>query len=96
MIQSSEASVFHEIEENMSTLFLDEMEKLRSSSKQALVSILNSGYSKTGSIPRSVNGKTKHYSTYSPKMFAGINDISDTLTDRSIKIPMLRKREKNR
>ena len=79
------------------TLFIDEVEKLRKSDRDifgALMSILNSGFSKTGVVPR-MGGKNRDefqmFATYSPKMLAGINDIDDVLRDRVIEIHMVRR-----
>lgn len=35
----------------------------------------------------------KAYSAYSPKMFAGISEIDDVLQDRTVRIPLLRKKD---
>lgn len=95
LVEPSKSSLFREIDLNLSSLFLDEVEGLKTKNKAshtALMSVLNSGYGKTGSISVVESGKPRKFSTYSPKMFAGIEDISDTLSSRSIKIRMLRKR----
>ena len=93
----TEAVIFREIESNSPTLFIDEAESLRKKDKErygAVVGILNTGFSKSGLVKR-CEGKgileVRSYCTYSPKMFAGIDSIDDTLRDRAITIVMVRK-----
>ena len=76
------------------TMFLDEVEHLRKADTAVhgeIMRILNSGYQASGIAQRAGTKDTvKVYSTYSPKMFAGINEITDTLDQRSIRIRMVR------
>jgi hypothetical protein len=75
-------------------MFLDEVEYLRKADTQThgdIMRILNSGYQASGNVKRAgKNDTVKEYSTYSPKMFAGINELTDTLDQRSISIRMVR------
>ena len=79
--------LFRDTHANSRTQFLDEVERLGKSTR-VINSILNSGYAKSGNVDN--RGKLKQNNTYSPRMFAGIQRISDTLTDRSIKILKLK------
>ena len=90
-VNETPKTVFWEVDTNSSTLFFDEVEKLRGHNKEELIGILNSGYRKGARVPRSSGKTIIEYDTYSPKMFAGINDISETLSDRSIELRMLKK-----
>jgi len=82
-------------------MFIDEVEDLRKRDKDiysSIISILNSGCNKAGVVKRSEsNGRgsfvVKSYTAYSPKMFAGINEIDDVLQDRTVRIPLLRKKD---
>ena len=82
-------------------MFIDEVEELRKRDKDAhgsLISVLNAGFNKSGVVKRCEStGKggfeVKAYNAYSPKMFAGINEIDDVLQDRTVKIPILRKKD---
>ncbi len=92
-IEPTESVIFRDVHELSRTLFIDEVEHLQSSNRKSyssLMSILNSGYSKGGSVPRTKGSRTITYNTFSPKMFAGISNLSDTLSERSIKIRMLK------
>jgi hypothetical protein len=82
-------------------MFIDEVEQLRKRDKDtygSLISLLNSGFNKAGVVKRSEStGQggfvVKAYSAYSPKMFAGISEIDDVLQDRTVRIPLLRKKD---
>jgi hypothetical protein len=84
---STAAAQCEEIHNNASTIFQDEVENMTSGRSNLNMRILKSGFSKSGRI----NRKGRFYSTYSPKMFAGINSIDDVLADRMITIPMIKK-----
>ena len=95
----TEATIFRTVHADETTLCLDEIESLRKRDKEthgAIMSLLNSGFCKSGQVQRAegsnANYKVRTYSTYSPKMLAGINEIDDVLQDRTVKIPLLRKK----
>jgi DNA primase len=94
---SSEAVLYRDIQNNCPTLFMDEVEKLGKEDNEkfsALMSVLKTGFSESGIVKRCC-GKNfeqiQQFSTYSPKVFAGIKDIDDVLGDRTFKIRMVRK-----
>ena len=97
LMGSTPAFVIREIHENSSTIFLDEVESLKKASTpeaQTLTLMLNSGYKSGPKIGKmqpagSKGWDTKEYDPYSPKMIAGINNVSETLQSRSINITML-------
>lgn len=86
-------TVLSKVDRNSSTLFLDEIEKLTNANASQLMAILNEGYKKGGKVSRAFGKKDRDYDTYSPKVFAGVNDISDTLYDRSIELRLLKKQK---
>lgn len=92
----SSASLFRMMEE-VPTLLLDEVEALRNSkpsdTSQAVLAILNAGHRKGATVTRCEppNWEVRHFPVYGPKVFAAIGGLPDTLTDRSIIIPMQRK-----
>jgi hypothetical protein len=97
----TEAVIFRDVSYNQVTMFIDEVEQLSKRDKdvyRSIISLLNNGSNKSGCVKR-VEGNVKgnfavrRYLAYSPKMFAGINEIDDVLRDRTIKIPLLRKKE---
>jgi len=97
----TESVIFRDISNNLITMFIDEVEQLRKRDKDtygSLISLLNSGFGKAGVVKRSEctskgNFEVKTYRAYSPKMFAGINEIDDILQDRTVRIPLLRKKD---
>ncbi|TEB11759.1 hypothetical protein Psfp_03888 [Pelotomaculum sp. FP] len=88
----SKASFYRDIEINKSTMLVDEFEKFQDTLEGEFISILNSGYKKDSYVIRCEEKKKeylpKKFSMYSPKMFAGINDVYDVLNDRCIRINM--------
>ena len=60
------------------------------------MSILNTGFSSSGIVKRAgsknQNFAIQRFSTYSPKMVAGIKEIDDVVQDRTIKISMFKKK----
>jgi hypothetical protein len=97
----TESVIFRDISNNLITMFIDEVEQLRKRDKDvygSVISVLNAGFNKAGVVKRTESiGKggfvVRAYSAYSPKMFAGINEIDDVLQDRTIRIPLLRKKD---
>lgn len=93
----SMASFFRLIEQNCPTLLIDEFEKYDNDLQHEIITVLNSGYKSGGKVFRCDKGdnfKAKSYSTYSPKILAGINDIYNVLNDRCIKISMQKSSKK--
>lgn len=84
------ANLFRMIDRGQPTLFVDEVEHLekRGSSNDPVIQVLNSGYQKGGVVHRIVKGVSTKFSTYCPKVIAGINSLSPTLADRCITIEM--------
>lgn len=88
--------VYRWIEASGVTLFIDEFETMNNNLNKELMQILNSGFQISGAVPRLEKQKNDNYSTptmystYSPKVFSGINSIYNVLADRCIKIPMLK------
>ena len=97
----TESVIFRDISNNLITMFIDEVEQLRKRDKDtygSLISLLNAGFNKAGVVKRTEStGQgsfvVRAYSAYSPKMFAGINEIDDVLQDRTVRIPLLRKKD---
>lgn len=96
-VSSTEAVIYRDVQNNSPTMFLDEMEACRKEDKErhaAVMNILKSGFQRGGMAKR-CGGKDKDkvhsFSTYSPKMLAGINELDDVLRDRTIRIRMVRK-----
>ena len=90
LTQPAASTVLKLIEQNSASLFIDEAESLsahKSAGDSQLKNILRTGYARSGV---SYIGD-KMYRTYSPKCFAGINELDDVLADRTITVKMLRK-----
>lgn len=89
MSQPSAATVLKLIEQDSATLFIDEAEGLgenRSASIQ-LKNILKTGFARSGIY----YSGDEMYRTYSPKCFAGINNLDDVIADRTITVRLIRK-----
>lgn len=86
------------------TLFVDEVDAIfrGGQANEDLRNILNSGYKSNGSVLRTVPGKdggeAKFFSTFAPKLLAGIDNgaIPDTIADRCVALNLKRKREDER
>ena len=85
----STAALYRVVHSAKPTLFIDETDAT-SHMTEDYRRILNSGYKSNGYVMRSVGGVPMAFSTYCPKMFAGIGRLPDTIRDRSIEIRMRR------
>lgn len=83
-------TMFRCIEKENPTIFYDEAEALSSESASTMRAVLNVGYRKGQTIPRSSGDGIKEFQTYCPKVFILIGDVFDTLRDRSIVVTMQR------
>jgi len=100
LINPTEAVIFRDVANNSISMFIDEVEQLRKQDKEAhraLISLLNSGYERGSCVKRvekSAKGSfvIRKYPAYSPKMFAGINEIDDVLLDRTFCVRLWRKK----
>lgn len=95
-VNHSEASIFRLVDVDGATLLIDEFEKLKKDNQQGIMILLNSGFNAEATVIRNERKgdssfKPIPFSSYSPKMFAGIDDISDVLMDRCIKIKIFKK-----
>jgi hypothetical protein len=84
------------------TLIFDEVESLAASNGSthgAIMDVLCNGFQRGGTVVRMEKTKStagesyapREHNVYSPKAFAGINEVKDTIEDRSFKIVMQRK-----
>lgn len=92
----TQATIFRSVDADGCTLFIDEFEKMNDDMQQGILTILNSGFNvdsgKTARMEKHGDGyKRKTFNSYSPKVFAGISEISDVLQDRCVKVRMLKK-----
>jgi hypothetical protein len=93
----SPAAMFRHIEKEHPTLLLDEADAIFSNNApaekgEALRQILNAGYAASGIVIRTEGGdySTREFNVFCPKAIAGIGDIPDTISDRSIRIKLHR------
>jgi len=101
LVNPTPAVVFRDIDQNATTLFIDEFEKYRKQDKEtaaAILSLLNVGFQKSGVVKRVDRGRSgpfevQQFQAYSPKMLAGINDIDEVLQDRTVRLRLMRKKE---
>lgn len=94
------SSLFRVIESSRPTLFIDEADAIWAGAKdETLRSVINSGYKKNGTVLRTVpgqdGGEVKPFSTFCPKLLAGIDNgaMPDTILDRCIIFTLKRKKK---
>jgi hypothetical protein len=83
---------------NKQILFFDEVDQLRNADKETkgpLLAVLNTGFRKGSTIQRNERDANGNYvvrslDAYGPKAFAGLEQLTDTLADRSFAIEMVR------
>jgi hypothetical protein len=89
----SSVALFRVIEKHSPTLLVDEADSFVRD-KEELRGILNAGYSREAAFTIRCVGDShepKEFCVFSPKLFAGIGKLGDTLGDRCITVPMRRK-----
>jgi hypothetical protein len=94
----SAAALVRRIDEEQSTLLLDESDAAFKGEKdyaEALRGILNSGYRRSGRstlcVGQGSNIRTRDFRTFSPKAIAGIGALPGTIADRAIPIALKRR-----
>lgn len=94
----SAAALFRTVEARRPTLLLDEFDQHDRESE--LHYLLNSGHERSGAairlVPKGNDYIDKSFSTFCPKVIAMIGKPKDTLVDRSIAVPMQRRRPSDR
>ena len=96
-ITPSEAVVYRQIQAQMPTLLLDEVDAIfhhRSAERyEGLRALLNNGNRRTATVPRCVGTSNEivEFSTFCAKVLAGIGTLPETVADRSIPIRLERR-----
>jgi len=90
------AAIVRIVAKKRPTLFLDEMDSQLGANKEyaeAIQGILNEGFQKKGVFIKCVGDEfmPTEFPVFSPKCFAGIGRLPDTVASRSIPIEMVRK-----
>lgn len=88
------AALFRTVEEACPTLLIDEADSFLASSEE-LRGILNSGHTRAGAAVIRTTGedfKPRVFSTWCPKVISCIGKLASTIEDRSIGIPLRRRR----
>ena len=86
------AVIFREVQFSLPTMFMDEVEKLSKNSRQfmntGIADVLKTGFNSNGAVKRCIGDDYKigKFSSYCPKMLAGINELEEVLRDRTIGI----------
>lgn len=96
---STASTLFRDVEANQPTVFYDEVDAVfTGAANEELRGMLNTGYKQGGQTRRVVPGKdggeVRSFSTFCPKLLAGIDNgaMPDTIADRSIRIVLKRKK----
>jgi putative DNA primase/helicase len=96
-LDTSPPSIFRTIEAAHPVLLLDEVDRFLSKKDDDIIGILNAGYKTSGYVLRmeEVDGKhvPRKFSPFCPKMLAGIGNLPRTLAERSIRIPLQKKKK---
>lgn len=81
------ANIFRQIDNDGSTIIIDEFEKMYGEDKQEIIKLLNQGFNKDAVVSRCVgqNNQVKKFRSFSPKIMGGISNIDDVLFERCIK-----------
>ncbi len=93
----SDAALFRAIAELGPTLMLDEIDAIfgpKAHDREDLRGMLNAGYRRGAAVQRMGGAKMttlEAFPVYCPKAFAGIGELPDTLSDRSVRIRLERR-----
>jgi Protein of unknown function (DUF3631) len=93
----SVAAIYRVIENLRPTLLIDEVDTWLKDNDEAR-GVINSGHTRGSAFVLRCNmdsGEPERFSTWAPKVLAGIGRLSDTLTDRSITIQLERRTPKD-
>ncbi|MBZ0253684.1 MAG: hypothetical protein K8I02_10125, partial [Candidatus Methylomirabilis sp.] len=90
----SGAGLFRAIETEGPTLLIDEVDTMNLRENDGVRAVLNSGHTREAAFTLRCEGddhRLRRFSTWAPKVFAGIGRLPDTLEDRSIVVRLRRK-----
>lgn len=90
------AAMYRVINDRQPTIFIDEVDTIfTGAANETLRNFLNSGYKHGGKTLRFTGKETEEFSTFCPKLLAGIDNgaMPDTIADRCVKITLKRKRD---
>lgn len=94
------ATIYRLLEADPETaLLLDELDAVfrdRSDKYEEVRAIINAGHRRGAAVPRTVTIKNRHevqfFPVFGPKALSGIGKLPDTVADRSIPIPMVKRK----
>jgi hypothetical protein len=92
------ATVYRTVNQTASVLSVDEFEKATDDTKTALIEVFNGGYPKGNVVTRcnaEIGNKVETFHVYCPKLYAGLNNVPETLASRSLQLTMYKKRKKD-
>jgi hypothetical protein len=95
IVNPSDAVLFRMVHKKMPTLLWDEIDAVFSPKSaqfhEEKRGMLDQGHRRHGRVPRFVGDQVVEFGVYSPKVFAGIGTLPDTLSRRSIPISLKRR-----
>jgi hypothetical protein len=95
VVNPSEAVLFRKVHSDTPTLLWDEIDTVFAPATerfhQEQRAMLDQGHRRHGRVPRFIGDKVVEFRVFSPKMFAGIGALPDTIARRSIPIRMQRR-----
>lgn len=91
------AALFRSIEAAHPTVLLDEADRFLKQNEE-LVGVINAGHTRDGQVIRTVGDghDVRAFSAWCPLVISGIGRVPDTIEDRSIAIPLERKKPSER
>ena len=95
IVNPSDAVLFRKVDATMPTLLWDEIDAVfnpkTAQYHEEQRGMLDQGHRRHGRVPRFIGDKVAEFKVYSPKVFAGIGTLPDTLSRRSIPISLKRR-----
>ncbi len=95
IVNPSDAVLFRKVDKIKPTLLWDEIDAVfnpkSSQYHEEKRGMLDQGHRRHGHVPRFIGDKVVEFNVFSPKVFAGIGTLPDTLSKRSIPISLKRR-----
>jgi hypothetical protein len=93
LVNPTSAVLFRSLHVTGQVLLLDEFENATDDTQRSMIAVLNSGFQRGAEVPRCVGDEynIERFQAYSPKAFAGLARVPETLQSRSIPVLMMPK-----
>ena len=97
MVNPTAAVLYRILDQIGQVMIIDEFEGSTEDVKIAMITVLNAGFKRGSTVPRCVGTeqRVEQFNCYSPKVFAGLDQLPDTLATRTIPIYMFPKSKRD-